>query len=62
MKVTEMMTNDQRKQFIKWGIKSKCYILIGRIFKSTKYINMSVYYLDKRWELMDDVLRKHGYE
>ena len=62
MTVKDMMTNEQRRQFIKWGVKSKYYGVIGHVFKSIKYLNKSVDYLDKRWALMSDVLRTHGYE
>lgn len=62
MTVKEMMTNEQRKEFIRWGITAKYYGVIGKLFRSMLYLDKSVYYLDKRWELMCDVLCKHGYQ
>ena len=60
MTVKDMMTNEERKNFRILGIKAKCYGMIGKAFKSFKYLDKSKYCLDKRWELMCMVLDKHG--
>lgn len=45
-------------EFIKWGIAVKYFGLIGKIFKSEKHLDKSVYYMDKRWCMAMNKLRK----
>ena len=39
-------------QFRLWGIAVKYYGFIGKIFKAKKYLDKSVYYMDKRWDMV----------
>ena len=48
--------NKNDKNYFKYGVLTKYYGLIGKIFRSTKYLDKSVYYLDKRWDIMMNLL------
>lgn len=39
-------------QFRLWGIAVKYYGFIGKVFKVKKYLDKSVYYMDKRWDMV----------
>lgn len=48
--------NVTQKDFAKCGRRAKLYGLLGRIFRSKKFMDKAVYYLDKRWDMMIAVL------
>ena len=50
--------NRTNKDFRMYGIQAKWFGLIGKLFKSKKYMDKSVYYLDKRWNIMTTLLEK----
>ena len=54
----EQYLNRTNKEFVGYGIKAKWFGLIGKLFKSKKYLNKSVYYLDKRWKIMTTLLNE----
>lgn len=48
--------NKNNKEFVKYGYLARWFEFIGKIyyklFGSFKYMDKSVYYLDKRWEII----------
>ena len=48
--------NRTNKDFVKWGLLAKYYGIIGKIFRSKKYFDKSVEYLDKRWDVIMKLL------
>lgn len=51
--------NRNVKGFFIWGVLAKFYGIIAKIFKSRKYQNKSVTYLDKRWDVMTAISHNH---
>lgn len=59
MKMTiKQYLNKTNKNFFKYGVLAKYWGFIGKIFRSKKYLDKSVYYLDKRWDIMMDLLHE----
>lgn len=50
--------NRYEKGFFKYGILAEYYGLIGHIFKSKPYLDKSVEYLNKRWNIMMRVMKE----
>lgn len=48
------------KDFKRYKFLANLYGTIGTIFKSKKCLDKSVYYLDKRWNMMMTLLNKHS--
>lgn len=56
------MTNKQylnrtNKDFVKYGFLFWMHGLIGHMFRSRKHLDKSVWYLDRRWEMMTTVMK-----
>lgn len=49
----------QNPEFVKWGVLAKWYGFIGRIFNNWTWRVKSVEYLDKRYEVMMQVIHNH---
>ena len=54
----EKYLNKNNKDFFKYGILAKCFGIIGKIFRSKKYMDKSVGYYDKRWDIMMTLLKE----
>lgn len=39
-------------QFKSWGIAARFYGFIGKTFKAKKYLDRSVSFMDKRWDMV----------
>lgn len=49
--------NRTNKDFVKYGFLSRWHGLIGCMFRSRKHMDKSVWYLDRRWEMMMTVMK-----
>lgn len=52
--------NKTEKNYWKYGFLAKYYGILGKIFRSKKYLDKSVYYLDRRWIMAMALLSEHG--
>lgn len=43
-------------RFVTWGFLAEWYRILGITFRNSKWLNKSVDYLDKRWDMMVRVL------
>jgi hypothetical protein len=48
--------NRTNKDFVRYGRRAKWFAFLGKLTRSKKYIDKAVYYWDKRWKIMMDLL------